>query len=171
MKDYWLILKTWWLNLALREKRMVTVGGVLLVLFILYEGIWSPFLSHIDLLRKQIVAEKKLLVWMQAADQQLQMTGNTSAKKSLTAVALLSFMQQQINQAGLKQQLLQLKQVSSNSVEVNLQKAEFDKVIAMLSHISNEQAISISQISVVAEASPGVVNADMVLSFNMTSAT
>lgn len=165
MKEQWSKLKTGWGNLAAREQQAIAIGASLLGIFILYQWIWSPLVDHVAAMRKQMVAEKKLLVWMQTADKQIHKIEGTSQNKSksVSLVMLLSLVQKQINHAGLEKNLSQLKQASNASITMHFQKVEFDKLIALLTIIIKEQHVSITQMSAVAENTPGIVNADVML--------
>mgnify|MGYP001226923991 CR=1 FL=1 len=165
MKEWLVKLKEAWANLAMREKRMVTAGGAFLGIFIVYQWIWTPLLNHVATLRNRIAANQKTLVWMQSADKAIQkMEGRTNIKAKRTSpVGLLSLLQKQINHAGLEQQLIQLKQTTNDSVEMHFQKVEFDKLLKLLMTVVKEQSVFISQMSVTAENTPGLVNADIIL--------
>lgn len=165
MKEHWLKAKEWWAGLSLREKQAVAGGGVFLAIFIVYQWIWSPLVSQAAMMRKRIVTQQKSLLWMQAADKELQKAQGQSQtrNKSASPVVLLSVIQKQINHAGLESSLSQLKQASNESIEVHFQKVEFDKLVAMLTFLIKAQSISIAQMSVMAEGTPGIVNADVVL--------
>src|SRR6266478_6227892 len=104
MKEYWLKFKEWHAQLELRERRMVNIGGAALIFAIFYFGIWSPFLGRVDGLRKTIGSEQKTLAWMKEADQKIkQLSGESGgAKQKPTPVAMLTLLQTQVNQAGLK---------------------------------------------------------------------
>ena len=52
-------MKEWWMNLGLREKQSVSIGSLVVLLFILYEIIWSPISSHNDALRDEITHNQK----------------------------------------------------------------------------------------------------------------
>jgi type II secretory pathway component PulM len=156
-------IKEWWSNLALREKQAVMIGSSLLGLFILYSGIWSPFLNYIDSMRTRIVSEQKTLNWMQTADAEIaKMKDHSGAKaKSVTPVVMLSLLQKQVTHDGLGPYMSQLKQTSNESIQMHFQKVEFDKLMAMLTTILKEQNVTISQMAVSAESTLGVVNADV----------
>ena len=162
MKENLQKLKEWWAGLALREQRAVAIGGIAVVIFTAYQFVWSPLASHAEMLRKQIVTQQKLLAWMHATDKQLRQTnGQSRVSQQLNPVLLLSYLQKQIQQTGLKPALKQLKQAGSDSVEMHFHKVEFDKLIVFLTQAVKEQAVTISQLSVVADVAPGIVNADI----------
>lgn len=164
MKEYWQKLQEWWSTLAMREKRAVMAGGVAAAIFIVYAGIWSPLMNHVELLRKRIGIEQKNLLWMQSADQSLQKaeTAAQARAKTISPVAMLSLLQKNAEQAGLAQYMTQLKQSSSDAVVMQFKKVEFDKLLAMLIKVAKAQPIDIAQLAVIAKT-PGVVDADVVL--------
>ena len=166
MKEAWGKLKEWWLTLALREKQAVALGGALLGLFIFYQFMWMPYLHYVDAMRVRIKTQEKTLVWMQAADKEINKIESQSKNKSksLTPVILLGFLQKQINQAGLEQNLTQLKQATNESIELHFQKVAFDKLIMFLIAVIREQSVMLTQMSVTTEKNiPGMVNADIIL--------
>ncbi|MBV9576204.1 MAG: type II secretion system protein M [Gammaproteobacteria bacterium] len=165
MRDQWAKLKDKWGILNLREKQAVLLGCTAIIFFIIYQFIWSPFLEHINVMRQRIVSEQKNLLWMQSANKTIKQleSQQTTNNTAISPVVLMSVMQKAINHAGLSQFLTQLKQVSNDSVEVQFQKIEFDKLISMLIMAIKQQNMSISQITLTAEATPGVVSADILL--------
>ena len=124
--------KQWWNNLAPREQQVVAMGSMLVGIFLFYVVIWGPYLGRIDVMRKHIQSEQKTLAWMTAADNKIKkLEGQTQNRAgALTPVALLSVLQKQIKEAGLDAALTNLKQSSSDTVEMHFQKVEFDKLSA-----------------------------------------
>lgn len=165
MKDAWVKFKEWWANLAQREKQAVTIGGSLLVLFIVYQWMWSPYLNHIATMREKITSDQKTLLWMQSADQVIRKAESKSITKNkpVSLVVFLSQMQKQVKQSGLEPFLTQLKQSSNESVEVRFQKVEFEKLIKFLATVMKTYPVSISHITLVATDASGYVNADIVI--------
>jgi type II secretory pathway component PulM len=165
MQEQWLKYKTWWSHLSMREKNSLILGAAVLAIFIFYQFIWAPWLNHIAAMRKHIETEQKLLVWMQSADQQLQSMQQQAQTKNthITPIVLLDILQTQMQRAGMRSQLTQLKQASNDSVELQLQKIDFDKFMQWLITFLAAQPVSIAQLSVAADVEPGIVDINMVL--------
>jgi type II secretory pathway component PulM len=151
-----------WSHLSLKEKQAVIIGSSVLMLFILYQCIWMPVLGSLANMRQRITASQKTLVWMQAADKTMQ-GSEIVQHKTISLVALLSEMQKQIKLAGLEPYLGELKQAVNESVEMHFQKVEFDKLVVFLMAMTREYPISITQMTVNAQDTPGVVNADLMV--------
>lgn len=165
MQVRWLKAKEWWSGLALREKQAVALGASILGIFILYQGIWSPYLASVASLRAHLTSQQKTLLWMQAADQAMQkMEEQTKApSKSMSPVVFLSYLQKRIEAAGLVPALTQLKQASNDSIAVQFKKVEFDKLMALLISVIKEQHVTVTQMQATAESAIGVVNVSMML--------
>lgn len=173
MKEKWINLKDQWMAkiqekwqpLADREKKAVLIGGAFLGVFILYAGIWSPWLNHLEAMREHIHTQQKNLVWMQNVDTQLvQLEKNPKQSEHVTSpIALLSILQKQVDEARLQSNLVQLKQASNETIEIQFQKVSFDKLMQLLIHISKEQSVQIATLNATADTEPGLVNADVVL--------
>jgi general secretion pathway protein M len=158
--------KTWWAQLAQREQRMLTIGGIAAAFFILYAGIWMPIANHLADMRTAIVKDQKTLQWMQSADKEISSLEGQSKQqqaKSVTPVELLSIMQKTIEEAGLTLALKQAKQAAGNAIVMHFQKADFDRLMALLIITLKEQNVTVTQFSSTATKTPGVVNADVTL--------
>jgi type II secretory pathway component PulM len=164
--DRWLNAKEWWLALTPREKQTVSIGGSALAIFIIYAGIWSPYLNHVSTMRARIKSQQKLLLWMQAADQEINKIEKQSpgtSGKTIAPVVLLSLIKKQVDHAGLTENLTQLKQSSNAAIEMHFQKVGFDKLSSLLIAAAKQYNVAVVQMSVTAESTPGIVNADIVL--------
>jgi type II secretory pathway component PulM len=165
LQGHYAKLKEWWLALAPREKYVVALGSVTVVLFLIYEIIWSPLVDGAANMRKRITTDQKTLAWMQSADKELTKLQQQSraSTTSLSPVALLAVLQKKMQQAGFDEAAVQLKQSSNDSVEIHFQKVPFDSIMKLLLSTVKEFNLTVTQMSAVAETTPGVVNADLVL--------
>lgn len=164
-KEYLNQLKARWQQLNSREKKSVAVGGTLLVLFIFYVGIWRPILNHLQSLRERVVNEQKTYAWMQSADKMLgKMDDKAVGKgKPVSLIIFLSQIQKQVQKSGLESFLTQLKQSEKDSVQLQFQKVEFDKLITLVMKVMKEYPVAVTRFTVVATDVPGFVNADMLM--------
>lgn len=165
LNEYKTKLKDWWARLALREKQAVIAGGSLLAIFIVYQGLWAPLLAQVADVRDRIQHDQQTLVWMQAAESVINKIELTTRNKNkpVPPVILLSILQKHIDSDGLASNLVQLKQASNETIEMHFQKMAFDKLMRLLINVSREQHVAITQLSVMAETTPGIVNADVTL--------
>ncbi|MEO8401434.1 MAG: type II secretion system protein GspM [Gammaproteobacteria bacterium] len=157
-------MKEWSNNLSLREKQTLSLGSVLVILFLLYEIIWSPFSNKLDNLRSQIQHNRELLTWMQNAEQHMDSLKKSMQSKSTQQnSSLLSIVQSQINKSPLQRHVTQLRQSENDSVEFNLQKADFDQLILVLTDLWKKYNLIVAQMTITPTDVPGEVTADVVI--------
>ncbi len=157
-------MKEWWQNLALREKQILALGALVVLLFVLYEIIWSPFTNKISSMRTEVQTNQKLLKWMQNADQLIQtLTKNSKTKSSQLTGSLLSLMQTEVNKSTLASHVTQLRQGENDSVQMNFQKVDFDALIIFLTDLANRYGLIVSQVTITPTHLPGEVMADVVV--------
>lgn len=151
-----------WHQLAVREKVGVAVSSVAILMFAFYQGFWSPMLESVNNMRTNISSQEKLLAWMQSADVALNQAADSQHTVKLESpMSLLTLLQKKLNQANLT--IAQLKQSGNDSVQLELQKVNFDKFIVILTKILSEQQVSVTQLSVTAQNAPGVVDVNLIL--------
>jgi general secretion pathway protein M len=156
-------MNEWWQNLALREKRMLAAGAILVLLFLFYEIIWSPFSGKIKNMRQQVQHNQELLSWMKNADQRIKAVEKNSAHSTTQMTgSLLSVIQQEVNK-NFAHHVTQLRQAENDSVQLDLQKVDFDRLISLLTELSNKYGLIVTQITTTSTGVPGEVVASMVI--------
>lgn len=158
-------MKQWWLALSRQEKQSVSAGSIAVAIFIIYAWIWSPLDHKITSMRTQIEQNQKLLVWMQAADSQLEKSANQiqSASSTHASASLLTVAQHQIKQSALANQSYQLRQAESDSVQLSFKQVDFDKLITWLTDSWHQQGLIVTQLTVAPSETPGIVSAELLL--------
>jgi len=157
-------MKEWWSNLSLREKQMVGSGSIVIILFLLYEILWSPLVDANDNLRIRIPHNRETLQSMQSADQRIQSLLKTSQQKTgHAAESLLGTLQTEIKQSTFASHLVQLREAENDSVQFNLRKINFDQLIIFLDGLWKKHSFIVSQITVVPTGAPGEVTVDVVM--------
>ena len=158
-------MKEWWNNLSLRDKQMLSLGVAAIICFLIYGLLWAPLDNKVNRMRNQISTDQKLLIWMQETNQHIQESEKSLQKKGVTpsGVSILSIVQRQINKTPFVSSLSQLRQAENDAVQLTFNNVDFDKLIAWLTQLWQQQGLVITQISVIASTTPGLVSADLIL--------
>jgi len=149
----------WFSGLQPNERTMVTALAALLVLTVLYTGVWSPLNEWSN--RADALYQRQLAVldWMRLHENEAKAAGQrpnaTHEGGSLPTVVANS-----AARAGL--QLLRY-QPEAGGISVVLQNQSFDAVIAWIADLEQTDHVSVKQISVDAQTEPGMVNARITL--------
>lgn len=157
-------MKEWWINLPLREKRMLVLGGLIVILFILYEMIWSQLSDANDNLRLRIGHGENTLLSMQQTDELIQHLQKMSQQKKQQATqSILGTVQDEVNGSPFSYHVNQLRQAENQSVQMSLNKVDFDGLLVFLMKLWKNHTIIVSQITVTPTGASGEVNADVTL--------
>jgi general secretion pathway protein M len=158
-------MKTWWQALALREKQIVSIGILLVLVFLIYQLIFAALTNRVAMLRQKVHSNQALLKWMQATNDRI----NTLAKNHQSpthdvTMSLLSVVQNGINDSQFGQNVFQLQQSENDSVQLQLKKVSFDSFIQWLTQLCQQHQLLITQLSLTPLADAGLVNTELKLS-------
>jgi type II secretory pathway component PulM len=157
-------MKTWWLNLSLREKQTVSLGAVLFSAFIIYSILFAPLANGIHSLRQKIHNNQTLLDWMKASDTRITILEKTATTTvSTSSASLLSTIQNDISTQTFSKSVTALQQADNDSIQIRLQKISFDTLVKWLITICQEHHLLITQMTVLPSNTPGIVDADLKL--------
>ena len=158
-------MKAWWSALSERDRRMLSIGG-LVVAALLFWALWfDPLLQSRRNLADSVKQAEADLVYMQSASQRLaamQSTG-TATVFDRGGRSLLALADASAREAQLANVLKRIEPVSSGRVSVWLEAAPFDAMAAWLEQLQNSYGIRAEEFSVSRTVAPGQVDARIVL--------
>jgi general secretion pathway protein M len=157
-------MKDWFFGLEPRERVLVVAGAVVLGLLLLYLLILEPVSSRYSALREGVVQQKKTLVWMQQAAQQVQALKRSApgAARGLGGRSLLAVVDQSARSANLGDSLKRIEPDGAKGVKVWLEGVAFDPMILWLGNLTRTYQIEASLITIEPQGS-GRVHARLTL--------
>lgn len=158
-------IKNWWENLLDRERRMLTIGGIVVGILFVYAVIWSPLSDAVQDRKTEAMTQQKLLQYLQksaATIQKLRAEGIHAA--SAENVDLLSLTEQSLSQQGLSDDLRQVQQVEKNQVALTFVNVPFDKLMQWLEEMSTSHGVHVSQLHATRLPMIGTANVTLSLS-------
>ncbi|MGH8307925.1 MAG: type II secretion system protein GspM [Gammaproteobacteria bacterium] len=159
---YLLQLRQWFMSLGKRERWILGGGTVILIIFIIYAGILSPYISHRHALVSQVQTQRTLLAWMRPAARRIEsLRGSQPAP--LPGGSLLSAVNTSVTGAGLSNALQQAQQASDGSVHVQFSGADFDSLVRWLGKLHRMYGVVPSDVTVTRGVGPGLVDANLTL--------
>lgn len=157
-------MKDWYQQLEARERRMVTIGGLLLLVLLPYALFWLPFTDDLQDLRKGLVSERTSLVWMkQAADEVVRKTGSAGQGSGLAGKSMLSVVDQSARQAGLGNGIKRVEPDGKGVVKVWLEDVEFDLLMRWMATMKQRYQITATMASIERKSLSGRVDVRLVL--------
>jgi general secretion pathway protein M len=154
-------MRTWFNNLAERERRMVLLGAVIAVILLIF-AIVLPLNRNIAQARQRVTVKQDDLGFIQSAAPQL-----SSAGPSPTTLAsnenLVVLIDSSAREGGLGKSLSSTQPTGDKALRVRFDRAPFDGLMAWLARISQNHGIRVETAEIEFAGEPGMVNAGLVL--------
>lgn len=158
-------MKEWFNNLDARERKLISVAAVLLVILLFYVMLWQPFFKEYSRLQQSVVDKEKQVSEMrqlamqvkQAKAMQPQRAGIADGKSLLGTIDFTAKSNQ------LADALKRVQPDGDDKARVSLDNANFDKVVRWLENLQRQQGIEILSSSVEKLSEPGMVNVRLLL--------
>jgi general secretion pathway protein M len=158
------MMKEKWQQLSLREKRLVIITTIVVVVTLVYFMIWEPLQNGIETSRVRVNAQTNTLLQIreQAAEaRQLRATKSRSGTKG--GGSLLVIIERTAQQKNLKSNLQKVQPEGQDGVRVWVENAAFDQLIDWLALLENKNTIYVSEIIIERQKEPGRINSRILL--------
>jgi general secretion pathway protein M len=138
-------MKAWFSNLEVNERRMLIVGGGLLLVMLLYIGIWEPLTNKVETLRVSTAEQTALLTWMRSTAQEVkQLRGRGSQQvKPASGQSLLTLVDRTAKSGRLGTALKRVQPDGSEKVGVWLEAANFDDLVRWLAVLETRHSVRV----------------------------
>ena len=145
----------WWQGLNERERRLVAICGPLLLIAILYWGLWTPFANHVAEVKQQLQNQRNTLAWMQQKGGEikaLQASGGNRVDLNMTLEGGVNLTSRQMGLTLTRLQPL------NNQLQVETEDLEFDRLVNWLVTMERDYGVRVKLIELSAgEQHTGVV--------------
>lgn len=158
-------IKSWWENLAEREKKMVLVAGIFLAIFIFYTFLWSPLSSSVSQLKFHVNENRALLRYLEKASVKIdryQSEGVTATVNPSTQNILLA-VEETLSRHQLSSYLKQVQQPQKNQIQLVFNNVPLDQWMGWLQECLSTQEMVIVSMQVTRSATPGGAVISLVL--------
>lgn len=157
-------MKDWLATRTPRERQILVIGGVFLMLVLLYGALVHPFYAGLARLRQTAAEQHSLLHWMRGTAREIQsLRGSGPAATPASGGSVLSMVDQAARREHLEGAVKRLEPDNTGGVRVWLQQAPFDQVVRWLGALQRNTGLHIESINLEATGVPGKVNGRAVL--------
>jgi len=160
-------MKDWFDNLDTREKRILIIGAVVLLMALMYLLAWEPFIKKSASLEKSNQENELLLTWMeQSADEARKLQAKLKASGpsgSTKGQSLLGVVDKTAKSGNLGKSVKRVQPDGQTKAHVWLENANFNDVIKWLENLQHRQGIHIVTSVIEKQEEAGLVNARLVL--------
>ncbi|MDH5649288.1 MAG: type II secretion system protein M [Gammaproteobacteria bacterium] len=157
------ILKTRWLALEPRERSMLALGGICVVIFIFYIGIWYPVQKNLHRIQTSLPEAQRQLAWMRvnaAQVKQFQMRRPAGASQG----NLLSRFEQAAVSRGLRKNISKMEPDGDTGIRLTIEEVSFNSLVSLLSDLQKQNGFNVESLIIDAATElPGTVSARLSL--------
>jgi len=159
-------MKERWQQLAPREKQLLILMSVVVLITLFYFALWKPLKTGIEDGELRIKAQTRALMEIrkQAAEvRQLRASGAASRTTVKDSSSLLGLIERSAKQKNIKGSLQKVQPEGQREVRVWMENVAFDQLISWLDLLTNRYGIQISEISLEHSNTPGIVSGRILL--------
>lgn len=151
-------MKTWWINLASREKILVSVGSSLLLIAVIYYTVVQPLTRNNADLITQIQSQQQLKSWMQTHVPKLLIAKQQKGPKQNSQQSLSTFVTKSLDTPPLASHQVEVQSAKADLVRLNMTDVIFNDFLTWAFNIWQQGAIKIKAIRIEKGSSEGFVN-------------
>ncbi|WP_026970698.1 type II secretion system protein GspM [Aliagarivorans marinus] len=146
-------MKQWWQGLNLREQQLVGIMAVLVLIAVLFWGVWRPVVEAKEQQQQRVTSQQQTLSWVRQQGELLLSQGNRQARPGSVNV-------NQAVSSSARQQAIKLARIQprGDEVEVWIEDVVFDRLVNWLRLLDSRYGIVIDTLDIEAQQTPGVVN-------------
>jgi general secretion pathway protein M len=152
-----------WQALEPRERRVLTIGIIVLAAFLFYILLWSRMQSDLARLRVSVPKDQARLSVMRVQAMQVSQLRAQGATGRAQGGNILSVIEQTATTRGLKQSITRMEPEGANNVRLNLDSVSFNALAAWLSDLQKQNGIRVDNATLESLPAPGMVRARLLL--------
>jgi general secretion pathway protein M len=154
-------MRAWYANLSERDRRIVTIGGIVAVILVIL-AIVLPLNRSITQAKQRVTAKQGDLAFIQSAVPQLASAG-PGAGSVASGESLIVLIDSSARESGLGKSLSSSQPTGERGLRVRFERVPFDGLAAWLARLSQNHGVSVESAEIEFAGEAGLVNAGLVL--------
>ena len=136
---------------------------VAIVLFILYQWMYTPLLEKNKMLRQEITENRIVLYQIQQIHHAMLNIHHPTQSEMLSIEMIVRMIKQKIDNAQLADSLVSLETLRGDEIAMQFHDASFDDLISMLIHVTTSESVEVETLKLLRGTASGKVNATILL--------
>lgn len=154
--------QVWWRALQPRERLLIGAATATITLLLLYFVLWAPLNRDLARLRVETPKAAEQLAWMRSQAGRVKQL-RAGAPSQVKGGGLLSYVEQSATTFDVKPHIKRLEPEGNNAVRLVVDGVAFNTLVTWLANLHKQGGIRIDNATLEAQATPGVVNARLLL--------
>ncbi len=155
------MIANYWNNLNERERWLVGIGSVCILIYLFYLLIYSPLTTAVNDKTQQLIEKQETVAWMQQVRQQTKIK---SKAQPISNTKLLALIGNQLNDKPFRQFPYQLQQTGPGDIQLSFDRVPYQQFLSWLWTLNNEYIFTLKQFTAEQTATPGVVKLLVIIS-------
>ena len=152
-----------WHQLNMREKLFIGIGGVLVIVSLVFIYVWSPLSARVTVLSNQLVEQRELLTWMKGVSPRIKRLQSQGFSVEKSSGSLLNLINNEFSSAGVSRFISSTQSLNKKQVSVVFYQVPFDSLIQALTALWQKHNIDVEQFSAKIFPTVGMVSASVTL--------
>lgn len=158
------MLKDWWQGLTDREQRVVSIGGVVAFILLLYLFAWTPLSAAVDDQRETLQRQVRLMTFLQHAATQINQLRASGAQANADDTQdITTLVEGVFSSDGIIAFVKQVQQPKQDQVTYILTAVPFDKLMSALHKVARS-GVRVVQFSASRKSESGLADIQITLS-------
>ncbi|MBA2656344.1 MAG: type II secretion system protein M [Tatlockia sp.] len=155
------MILNYWSNLNERERWLLGIGTVSVVIYLFYLVIYSPLANAVEDKSRLLVEQQNTLQWLHQARMQHQ---NQSKALVISNPKLLALIGNQLNDKSFKPFPYQLQQTGPGDIQLSFERVPYKQFLSWLWNLNQNYLFNLKQFSAERTETSGVVKAFVIIS-------
>lgn len=149
-------IRTLWFNLSDRDRYMLCIGGVMVLVYLFYLVLYLPLVNAVEWRSQQWTEKKETLSWMQTQAKAPKPTQQREGP-------LLSIFSDHLKETSFSQFPYQLQQAGENTIQLTFEHVPYVDAMSWLQKLNKQYRMTVTELTVERTQTPGVVKLSMVV--------
>lgn len=151
-------------SLQPRERVVIIVGAILVLVTAVYVLALSPLYSAVNAQAKRVAQKEGDLAWMRSVSGEVAvLSANAPTRPGPSNESMVVLIDRTARECGLGASLTGQTPNGERGIRVRLEGAEFDKLMVCLGTLQQVHSVDVETATIDRTAKPGIVNASLVL--------
>lgn len=159
---------SWFNRLQKREQNLLMTMTGVVVITIFYLLIWEPVFAGAQLEKDKVTSQKKILLWMQDAErevQQLRSSGQLVSPQYANQ-SINTLIERSAISAGVRAAINKMDSDGKGAMKVQMKSVEFDRLMQWLGKLQNDYGIIPKHVTINKLEQDGMASARLTLEKN-----
>ena len=150
------MLKQWFINLEKREQRMLVIGAVAVIFYLIYGVMFRGLVDAREKLEKQNAQQQESLEWMRGAAQTIASLKQGGSRIDVSGKSLTQLAEEAARDADVR--ITRMNPSGDSEAQLWIEREKFSGVLVFVNRMEIDYGFQMLDVSITSANSPDIVN-------------